>query len=332
MQLLFFPKADLGPQRSSAAAWLSTGVIKALIQRHFGKLPDQVGSLRRGTFHLTVPFTIDRTSYIARFAMHPFFKDGRTLAKESAIADFLGKNRLQHSQIIATDITCGSAPFPYQIQEASEGRTLLEISNRQHILLPAIEKLGAYVGRVHQIPVGAYGWLTPGRKRWFGSRTWLSYLKLKLNTHLAYLHAHTVLSASQAARIAKSFNGRLPFSVKNAALLHGDVAHHNAWLHKDRDVSLFDWEDAMGGDPVWDISFYGTGCYLHDSWLIAFLAGYRQTATLPGNFDLRYWYYYVRIALVKAISRIRVGRTRGPSGEPLEERISYGLSMVESLV
>jgi len=79
-------------------------------------------------------------------------------------------------------------------------------------------------------------------------------------------------------------------------------------------------------DPVYDIAYYGTGVYLYDKFIDGFIEGYKSIKSLPEDFYLRYWLYYVRISLAKAVGRCRMKTQNLKSLPPIAKRINFGLN------
>jgi len=112
-------------------------------------------------------------------------------------------------------------------------------------------------------------------------------------------------------------------------LLHGDLGSHNVFTDGRDVTAVIDWEDALSGDPVFDIAFWAT--FHPDRRHAAFLDGYRAVRALPADFEWRFWLYYLRVALAKTVLRHRLGITDRPGRLPASRRIQKGLERVEAL-
>ena len=111
--------------------------------------------------------------------------------------------------------------------------------------------------------------------------------------------------------------------VPGGVLLHGDLGSHNVLTDGDRLLGLIDWEDAVAGDPVYDIAFWAT--FHPAARRTIFLTGYRDVRALPDDFPLRFWLYFVRIALAKAVHRRRFGYPDRPDRPTAAQRIRSAL-------
>src|SRR5262249_32278643 len=139
-----------------------------------------------------------------------------------------------------------------------------------------------------------------------------------------------VVTPEEAQRILKTFDRctRL-LHVEEPALLHGDLGSHNVFTDGASITALIDWEDCLSGDPVFDIAFWAT--FHPERRHQAFLDGYRSESPLPGDFAVRFWLYFLRIALGKTVLRHRL-RLSDPPGRPAASlRIQRGLGEAESL-
>jgi Ser/Thr protein kinase RdoA (MazF antagonist) len=138
------------------------------------------------------------------------------------------------------------------------------------------------------------------------------------------------INQEECRTIAKAFESiyRISRDVR-ASLLHGDLGHHNVFSDGQHITAIIDWEDCLCGDPVFDIAFWGTFC--RDYMLDPFLKGYRTIRQLPGDFELRYWLYYLRIALSKTVHRFRFGYPDRPGRPPASLRIQKAVEKLRSL-
>ena len=125
--------------------------------------------------------------------------------------------------------------------------------------------------------------------------------------------AHAILAAFERHSQCLQLSG--------GVLLHGDLGSHNVLTDGDRLLGLIDWEDALAGDPVYDVAFWAT--FHPPARYAAFLAGYREVGSLPDDFPIRFWLYFVRIAVAKAVHRRRFGYTDRPDRPTAAHRIRY---------
>ncbi len=161
--------------------------------------------------------------------------------------------------------------------------------------------------------------------------TWADYILLRLDEHIAVCHNIGAINHQEADTIKKLFlQNHFLFHNAPSVLLHGDLGNHNMLSSDGHTIAaLIDWEDAMAGDPLFDIAFWGTFGreHLRDD----FLVGYTTITALPSDWELRYWLYYLRIALSKTVHRFKFGYTDAPSRPPASQRIQRALGHIERL-
>ncbi len=159
---------------------------------------------------------------------------------------------------------------------------------------------------------------------------WRHYLFLNLDRHLAQCAALGAITSTEAEMIRAVFNrcGELLEGIE-PVLLHGDLGNHNIFTDGSAITAVIDWEDSLTGDPVFDIASWAT--FHPDRRHDAFLDGYREVRALPDDFQLRFWLYYLRIALAKTVLRKRLRLTDVPGRAPASLRIQKGLHHVASL-
>ena len=97
---------------------------------------------------------------------------------------------------------------------------------------------------------------------------------------------------------------------------------------KGRITCLIDWEDAVAGDPLFEVAFWAT-FHPERRW-DAFFAGYRKDPLETPEDRLRFWLYFLRIALMKTVLRHRLGCTDPPGRTPASQRIQRALRGLES--
>ena len=91
----------------------------------------------------------------------------------------------------------------------------------------------------------------------------------------------------------------------------------------DRVLGLIDWEDAVAGDPVYDVAFWAT--FHPPARHASFLSGYSDVRPLPDDFPIRFWLYFLRIAVAKAVHRRRFGYPDRPDRPTPAHRILHAL-------
>jgi Ser/Thr protein kinase RdoA (MazF antagonist) len=161
--------------------------------------------------------------------------------------------------------------------------------------------------------------------------TWPEYIVLRLPEHLDVCSRIGAANHQETRRIEATFESAMNLLASfTPALLHGDLGSHNIFSDGTNITALIDWEDSLSGDPVFEIAFWAT--FHPERRHAAFLDGYRSVCPLPDDFDLRFWLYFLRIALAKTVLRHRLGIPDRPGRSPAAARIQRGLHRVESLL
>lgn len=284
---MFFPKADL--------------------PRFPGRQP---GAL--GTFHIIRKVKIGGKTFIKKTVRDPDVR-GSDLYVEKAASE------AARDRGVATPVI-RSIDFTSCVMDVAPGQLLIVRPRNADIHL-----LGKVAAGVHGVLSHGYGRLSPRaaqRGMVLGAwRSWGLYIRTSLSDEIIELTSFNVLKPEEAAGIKKVFRTfRFP---EKHRLLHGDLSHHNAFVFKHL-VTLIDWEDALIGDPMYDVAYYETGCYSHPEWFTAFTKGYAAGGGYIVK-DKIYWAYYVRIALAKTVVMIREGKIRELGDLPLGTRIRFGM-------
>ena len=224
--------------------------------------------------------------------------------------------------------------YEYQLLEEVTARPLSDYHGDTGRLFPLLTKLGAFCARVHQIEMSGFGFLDvrpllapnadartppPGVHR-----TWRDHVCGRLEDHLRRCSQNGSISPAEVDQIFAVFDANAALLASAPSrLLHGDPGSHNVLTDGTEIVALLDWEDALAGDPMYDVAFWAT--FHPDDRLAMFLDGYRSVAPLPVDYERRLWLYYLRIALAKTVVRERLGYADQPGRPPAADRIRNAL-------
>lgn len=201
----------------------------------------------------------------------------------------------------------------------AEGPSLRAIDDDEEAVLTALPLLARHLRAVHAIPVSGWGLLAGSGAA--GTRaSWADYLLLRLEDHLAL----AALDDATAVRVRGVMQRAARLDPGPPRLLHGDVGPHNAVLGTQ--VRLIDWEDALAGDPAFDVAMWATFNPVR-RWPV-FFAAYHDAGWQP---DFRFWAYFLRISLAKAVVRVRFGYRDVPGREPASARIPRALDAIAEL-
>jgi aminoglycoside phosphotransferase (APT) family kinase protein len=258
---------------------------------------------------------------------------------DSWVQNTLERHGLPGPPVERVDFSRSTLPFDFELLRQIPGRPLkgYEDPETQAMEPALLAAWGRYLAGLHTIPTQRFGLLdvrslvdapaAPGRGL---HARWRHYLELNLADHLAICRAIGAISSAEQRRIEVLFD-RFHERLEPAApgLLHGDPGHHNVFTDGVRITGVIDWEDALSGDPVFDLAYWGTFC--RDSMRGPLLLGYREAGRLPEDFEHRYWVYYLRIALSKTVHRHRFGYRDREGRPPASQRIQKALARLGSL-
>ncbi len=331
---IFFSKVDSRYSPDSFSAYPSDHkeAIKLIMQRKLQKEAEKIVQLPRATMHYVYRVKAHQDEYIIRINKTGGLFRELHFWVEQWVMDKLKSKKLPFLQIYIIDLSRKLVPFDYEIVEKAEGESLYDFRKKRDIPSDLIKQLGIFVGKIHKISTQRFGSFDIRKLRVgkaFGcERSWKRYLKLNLEDHIKKCIAFDILDRNLARQIQEVLAKLDNIHVEQPVLLHGDIAHHNVFTDSKTITALIDWEDCISGDPLYDLAYYATGCFSHQEWFETFLKGYKSVAVLPANFNKYFWVYYIRISLVKALSRRRFVVTSDSSLPDIKSRILYGFKKV----
>jgi aminoglycoside phosphotransferase (APT) family kinase protein len=234
---------------------------------------------------------------------------------------------------IAVDLSGLLLPHPYELLPDVCGARVSDLEDPDTQALPAgmLQAIGRSLAAVHAVRGEGAGPLVAERRRLRGRYgAWEEHVRNSLARHVDACVTLAAVSRPEAAAILGLFDRRDDLLVcGQPRLLHGDPSHQNALVLASGAVAWVDWEDARFGDPVFDLANWATFC--RDEALAPMLQGYRAAATLPADFDERFWLLYLRVALAKTVVRARLGIADRPGRPPASQRIQKALTRLQGV-
>jgi len=341
---MFYPKTDpdisdgelraLKERAPQAAKMLLPAVGAAAAEAGF---PGRAELIAVGTYHAV--YRIDRRDarpVVVRATLPDLFERDRSLLLDGRARSWLGRSAgaslvpKTHLVRFAAD----GAPFDFAIADFAAGVRLEDaLLDGEPAYLAA---MGEALRRVHEVAGEGAGLVDLDRGPEDGPigvhHRWADYIALKLDRHIAACVDIGCIDSSLAARIARAFDAMRPALTGRAMrLLHGDPGLHNICVDADakRVTDLLDWEDALVGDPLFDVAMWST--FQPPRRLPAFLAGYGLPH--PSAEEQRLIaLYFLRIALSKTVHRHRFAIADRPDRSPGHHRIMRGLDELERLL
>ena len=138
-------------------------------------------------------------------------------------------------------------------------------------------------------------------------KSFSDYIEVCLDDDLRFIADSGIISVKAASSIRRSFGEYRPvMNILHGSLVHHDLADHNFMHVKDRITGIFDWENAVVGDPVLDLASAPT-------WTTHFpregklLEGYRSVKALPDHLGEKMRIYRLRTMIWKMVFALRAG-------------------------
>jgi hypothetical protein len=297
--------------------------------------------LAAGTFHLIYRVTPpEGRPVILRIPVADLFVKDEGLAFEKKVRTWLGRS--QHGELVPETIDLGfqsdGAPADYVILAEAPGLVLGDLGDQTLDERPEyLTNTGRAMRSVHSINAAGAGLLEFRSDEAAdvprGVHTaWPDYILLNLEKHVVACLALGVIDQRSAEKIYRLFELMKPvLSGRRCRLLHGDPGTHNICVDPQTATvtCMLDWEDALVGDPLFDVAMFST--FQPARRMPAFLAGYGLAG--PSEDEQRLLaLYFLRIALSKTVHRARFGIADRPDRAPAHGRIHRGVQELEKLM
>jgi aminoglycoside phosphotransferase (APT) family kinase protein len=260
--------------------------------------------------HLTFLVELNGTDWFARVEDGPE-QDGH-LDVETRVMSEVGAIGVPVPQVIASDASRTEIPFAWQVMEKIDAPDLNHWHKQHRLNLPDVaESIGQAVARWQAICFPGFGPFNAGllrrEDRLQGYHTdYDTYFHLHLEHHLDFLKDHAFLTDSQAAEIRRTIaDHRDLLALEDGCLVHKDLALWNILGTPQMILAFIDWDDAIMGDPMDDLSLLG--CFYDGPVVERALHGYAAIRTLPEACRSRFWLHLLRNMLVKAVIRVGAG-------------------------
>lgn len=253
--------------------------------------------------HLTWNARVDGASMFVRVENGPE-KDAH-LAVESAVLERVRAVGVPTPRVFGCDATRARVPFAWQALERIEVPDLNHWFQQGKLDAQGIPfAIGQAVARWQSLTVAGFG---PLRGTWQGFHAaYADYFFLRLRAHLDFLSGQGFITPARAGEIRGVMEEhRELLNLTEACLVHKDLALWNILGTSDHIAAFIDFDDAIGGDPLDDLSLLG--CFHDAAFLCRALEGYQSLRALPGEWRRRFWLHLLRNMLVKAVIRVGAG-------------------------
>jgi len=282
-------------------------------------LPNSLSAIEhlanQGTFHHI--FSLDDStgnSFIIKTNKAEFPIRSFNFYIDQWVMQYLQQSDLPSLKVYVANCERTQQRFDYLIMQKASGKALIHFKSTPDQYDHYVKRLGIYLAKIHSIHTQQFGLIdsphlvTHQQLRGLKAN-WIEYVYLNLSEHLAYCFQQAIFTQTELNELTQFFADAKPFlNHQNPVLLHGDLNDHNIFIEADQ-LLLIDWEDALCGDPLFDIALWGTFVGHHEK-LPLLLQGYQTITTLPQDYLFKYWAYYLRIMIAKTVVRYKFGYYR----------------------
>jgi len=283
----------------------------------------------KSTFHTLFLVETKNKAYVVKLnVLQKRHKDFSFLLEET-IQEKLHNNNMPYVWTFA-DISRITAPYDFLVMEYIQGDNMESYSDTNTREL--YKKFGTLLKKIHTFPMQKAGTIDYsaliGKKLLQGSfPNWSKFFTVRLAEHIQQSIALGFLSKDEGIDVGNIFNQLNPrLQNISLSLLHNDLSPRNIFTNGKEIVGILDWEDAIIGDPLWEIAFIDTFLFSEKDRIKfdAFCEGYGVSKKHISVSPL-YWMYCLRNTMVKAISRNREGYYNTRGFEIDKQRISSSL-------
>jgi fructosamine-3-kinase len=308
----------------------------SIISKHlFGKLPSKCEVISEGgTFCLIYKLSYADNNTILKLALD---FPGCSLSgfdKQVLLHGFLLEHKISVPTIYAANVTT-YGPSKYLAMSFIEGESYHQLADTPDKLNLVVKELGHQLALLHQLHTDGCGEIlldsSDVKKIKATQPDWQAFILTRLDEHLSVCRKNNYLTASDCE------NSRAIFSALSGEiclieprLLHCDLGSKNIIVKSDGSICILDWEDAIGGDPIFDIAMWGSFMLNQDK-LDRFLAGYYWNTMQPYDFQLKYYLYQYRILLAKTVHRFRFQYSQNDRTSPTY-RLLQGLNQLKRAI
>ncbi len=295
------PAAFHGTQTRGEADTNLLPQLQEELQRHFDTKGVVLSPGAGQGNHLTWNAEVDGKRLFIRVENGP--ENDAHLAVESALLDQVRAAGVVTPRVFGCDASRSRVPFAWQALERISAPDLNHWFKQGTLELPKIAfEIGAAVAKWQAITFEGFGVLDEHLR---GFRTSYSdYFHLRLDEHLRFLTARGFLTNADEIR-AEIETHRGLLDLPHGCLVHKDLALWNILGTRDQISAFIDFDDAICGDPMDDLSLLA--CFHDAAFLLRAFEGYESVRVLPEHHLRRFWLHLLRNMIVKAVIRVGAG-------------------------
>ncbi len=283
--------------------------LEALLSVHFPGLVSIRPAGGKGNHHTYLLTHADGRAFV-RVEDGPE-GDGH-LAVESRVMAEVAAAGVRVPRVLFTDASRTTVPFAVQVIEYFDCTDLNHLHRENRLPLERVAaEIGLAIARWQEVPVSGFGPFhlatTTGDGCLTGYHdTYARYFTLQLDRHIRLLVTAEFLSEKEAASISETIHANSSLlELKKGCLVHKDLALWNIMGTETEIQAFIDWDDAISGDPIDDLSLLA--CFHSSSVVQAAVDAYGSARSLPVDFEQRLWLHLLRNMIVKAVIRCHSG-------------------------
>lgn len=188
-----------------------------------------------------------------------------------------------------------------------------------------LENIVNSIKTIHRTKGQKFGFIDDNLMGTFDS--WQEYLSFNLIPHLNIcFNEQKSIDSYDLGTILDLFSKYLPVcNIKEGVLCHGDLSNDNIICKNGCVQAIIDYENSVYGDEVFDIanwcSFIGREKYIDK-----FIDLYYSNKDRPENFYIRFWLYYLRIAICKSVVHFKNNKKDN------SYRIQYAIKKLKEII
>lgn len=290
----------------------------------------------RSTYHVLYRVRTNKHTYVLRIsALRNLYSDF-TFFIDQKIQDMLSALSISSVQVYTVDVERKLYPYDFMIMDFVDGVTLED--HRYSAQKNVYTDLGTIFKEIQTIPVQGVGLVnikTLLKENKFSgtSSSWKEFFYKNIHDHIEKTYALKVITKKSKETIEKIFSEKLEdLENRPLVLIHNDLATRNIIFNKTKITAILDWEDAIIGDPFWEIAFVNTFLFEEKQQLYfrAFCKSLGiNEAKLKSSY--LYWMYFLRIMLAKVATRSVSGYYNAKGVANDKQRVMTALNNIKVL-
>jgi aminoglycoside phosphotransferase (APT) family kinase protein len=284
--------------------------LLAVLQDSFSGKPIELRPAGGQGNHVTWFAAIDGADFFVRIEDGPERDD--YMEVEACVLAEVRALGIPAPQVHAMDTSRRRVPFAWQVMDVVPYPDLNQLYKEGRLDLGSVaEQIGAAVARWQGVRPRGFGPFDPDVARRDGRlegfhRRYEDYFMLQLDRHLRFLAESDFLKAAEVGDIHGEILRHRPLlALDGGCLVHKDLALWNILGTQQHIAAFIDWDDAIAGDPMDDLSLLG--CFYDGPILARALAGYASVRPVPPESRRRFWLHLLRNMIVKACIRVGAG-------------------------